>query len=279
MDALDVSHGAICQAALRLRPWAKPHTAKLPGLSPVAPRDWFWVDDAFWPQMAYRDALIAARRGEVYVLDAAARPAAEELLEMVLAEVLARPDYRLDGHGEEAGVIRPDGVRVALDQSDPLATAGRLVQEDLVLLEKPGGGKENEREHVLTGAVLCFPASWTLAQKHGRPLAAIHGPVAEYGEDMARRVQRLLDGLQPGRAIWRANALVYADPELHQPRREGEARALPPGTARWLRSERQVLARLPKTGAVAFTIHTFVVPFEALSEEDQARFEAQRPVA
>ncbi|HHC29817.1 MAG TPA: DUF3445 domain-containing protein [Rhodobacterales bacterium] len=278
MGALDADRGAICQAELRLRPWATPHTAKLPGLSPVAPGDWFWFDDVFALQMAYRDALIGERRGTVHVLDEGARPAADELLDMVLTEVLARPDYQRDEGDEGAAVIRPDGVRVALDRSDPLATAGRLVQEDLVLLEKRGEGAASGGEHVLTGAVLCFPASWTLAQKHGRPLAAIHGPVADYGGDMARRVQRLLDGLQPGRPIWRANALVYADPELHQPRREGEARALPPGTARWLRSERQVLARLPKTGAVAFTIHTFVVPFEALNDEDRARFEAQRPV-
>lgn len=252
---------AICQEILPVRPWASPHTARLPGLSPVVPGDWFLADEAFAAQMAYRDRLIVNRRDTVHALDARARPAAVDLLETVLGEVLQKPGYsRASG-----AVIRPDGVRVNLDRDDPLVTAGRLVQEDLVLLEKPDGAAE----HVLTGALLCFPASWTLAEKHRRPLAAIHLPVASYDANIAARVQRLCDGLQPGRPIWRANALVYADPELHQPRREGEARAVPEGGGRWLRSERQVLARLPETGAVAFTIHTFVLPFERLSAEDQ----------
>jgi hypothetical protein len=37
----------------------------------------------------------------------------------------------------------------------------------------------------LTAAILCFPASWTLAEKLGRPLGAIHGPVAGYDPGMA----------------------------------------------------------------------------------------------
>lgn len=252
----------ICQDNLPVRPWAEPRTARLPELSPVAPGDWFVIDEVFAAQMAYRDRLIATRRAQVHVLDAGAYPAAAELLALVLSEVLAKPGYGRDGDS----VIRPDGVRVPLDREDPLATAGRLVQEDLVLLEKPEGGAE----HMLAGAVLCFPASWTLAEKHGRPLTSIHVPVASYDANVAARVQRLFDGLRPGKPIWRANALVYADPELHQPRREGEVRTLPESGKRWLRSERQVLARLPETGGVAFTIHTFMVPFERLSAQDRA---------
>jgi hypothetical protein len=50
-------------------------------------------------------------------------------------------------------------------------------------------------EHVLTAAVLCFPASWHLADKIGRPLTTIHVPVKVYDETLARRVQRLFDGV------------------------------------------------------------------------------------
>jgi Haem-dependent oxidative N-demethylase, alpha subunit-like len=265
-----MANTAICQTHLPVRPWAKPHTARLPGLSPVAPGEWLLVDEAYGAQMAYRDRLLAERRAAVHVLDAAARPAAAELLAAVLTEVLAKPGFARDGDA----VIRPDGVRVTIDSGDPLATAARLVQEDLVILEKPVGAAE----HVLTGAVLCFPASWTLAEKHGRPLTAIHVPVPVYDGEIARRVQRLFDGLQPGRPIWRANALVYADPDLHQPRREGEERALPPGGARWLRAERQVLNRLPETGAVVFSIHTYVLAFDRLSDDDRAALSGQQAV-
>jgi dimethylamine monooxygenase subunit A len=253
---------AILHQHLPLRPWAEEKTRRLPGLNPVAPGDWLRVDEVFAEQMALRDALIANRPGAVLALAEAARPAAEELLDAVLAEVSAKPGYVV---GPEA-VRRPDGVDVPLDRGDPLATAGRLVQEDLVILEQP----EGEAEHLLTGAVLCFPASWTLEQKFRRPLTTIHTPVPEYDDNIARRVQRLFDGLQPDRPVWRANYLVYGDPALHQPRREGEGRALAPGGARWLRMERQVLKRLERTRAVVFTIHTFVLAMDALEPQDRA---------
>ncbi|REC58851.1 DUF3445 domain-containing protein [Rhodosalinus sediminis] len=221
---------------------------RLPGTAPLDPAAWLLADEAFAAQMALRDWLIGERRDAVIRLDPAARPAAEELLEVTLAHLATRPGYRIDG----ARVLRPDGVSVPLDRGDPMATLGRLAQEDFCLMEKRGA------EHVLTAAVLCFPASWTLSQKFLRPLLRIHAPVAEYDAALARRVQRLFDGVQPGRPLWRFNLLAYDDPALFQPRREGEARAAAPD-AGYLRAERQCILRLPATRAVAFTIHTWVV--------------------
>jgi hypothetical protein len=244
--------------------WMDPRTARLPGMLPVDPGDWLRVDEAFAGQMALRDALLAERPDEVRALLPGGREAAAELLDRVLAGVAATPGYRV---GADA-VTRPDGVTVPLDRGDPMLTAGRLVQCDLCLLQMPPGGDE----HVLTGAVLCFPASWTLAQKLGRPLTAIHTPVADYDAGLAARVQRLFDAIRPETPMWRMNALAYADPALHQPRREGEAR--PPGPRPFLRSERQCLLRLPRTGAVVFSIHTYVLPIAALPEPVRAAFDA-----
>jgi Haem-dependent oxidative N-demethylase, alpha subunit-like len=260
----------ICHTALPLRPWSEPRTARLPGLNPVDPGDWLRVDEVYAAQMAYREELLATRRAAVHALDDSARPAAQALLDAVLAEIEAKPGFSRSGDAIDC----PDGRRVVLDRDDPLVTAGRLVQEDLVLMQQPEGAPE----HVLTGTVLCFPASWTLAEKVHRPLTAIHVPVPVYDADLARRVQRLFDGLRPGRPIWRANALVYADPDLHHPRREGEHRVLPKDGARWLRIERQVLNRLDVPGSVVFSIHTYILPFERLSPEDRAALDGQTPV-
>ncbi|GKY89023.1 heme-dependent oxidative N-demethylase family protein [Sinisalibacter aestuarii] len=262
---------AICQSELPLRPWAEARTARLPGLNPVEPGDWLRVDEVYAAQMAYREDLLATRRDEVHALAPDARPAAEALLDAVLAEIAAKPGYSRRG----GRVICPDGRAVEIDRQAPLVTAARLVQEDLVVMQQPEGAEE----HILTGAVLCFPASWTLSEKFMRPLTGIHVPVPVYDDNIARRVQRLFDGLREGRPIWRANALVYADPDLHQPRREGERRKLPPDGPRWLRIERQVLNRLPVPRSVVFSIHTYVIPFERLTGEDRAALAAHRPVS
>ncbi|WP_284263725.1 heme-dependent oxidative N-demethylase family protein [Roseicyclus amphidinii] len=245
----------VLQTHLPVAPWREPAMARLPGVQPLEMADWLVVDEAFAGQMALRDALLSERRGAVYAMTPGAEQAASELLALVL-------EHLGPGYVREGGVVqRPDGVRVALEAEPPLVTAARLVQEDLCLL-KPGPGGE----HVLTGAVLCFPASWTLAEKIGRPLTGIHGPVDVYDTGMARRVQRLFDAIRPGRPLWRQNALVYADPALHQPRPEAAPRREAADAGRYLRSEKQCLVRLASTDAVAFTIHTYVVPLAALPE-------------
>ena len=233
---------AILQQSL---PYDPLESRRLPGVSPLDMADWLIADDAFSGQMAQRDALITTQPETVLALDPGAQAAAEELLKLVLA--LTYPN-------SGAEVTRPDGVTIAIDRTDPLHTLGRLVQEDFCLLQKQGD------EHVLTGAVLCFPASWSLDEKFLRPLVRIHAPVSSYDGDMARRVQRLFDGVREGRPLWRCNAIWYDDAELHQPRREGTRRRSPsPERATYLRSERQCILRLPKSGAVVFSIHTYVV--------------------
>ena len=133
----------------------------------------------------------------------ASAEAKQEVLDEILAQLRRRPSYRV----EATMVQRPDGVRVPL-AGDPLLNAARLVQEDLCLHEKRGG------EHVLTAAVMCFPASWTLREKIGRPLSAVHWPVEEYDADVAKRVQRLFDGIRAGRPMWRFNVLEYVRPDF-----------------------------------------------------------------
>jgi hypothetical protein len=83
--------------------------------------------------------------------------------------------------------------------------------------------------------------------------------VAPYDADLARRVQRLFDAIRPDRPLWRHNGLKYADPALYHPGREGAARPRDPGAAQFLRSERQCLVRLPVSGAVVFSIHTYLL--------------------
>ena len=220
--------------------------ARLPAMRPVT-GPWLRHDDAYGAQMALRRSLLERRERDVYAQTPQGLGAARGFLSVMLD---ALPDgFVVDG----GDVTCPDGEQVTLDWDSPLYCVGQILQQDVCILEK------RDEEHVMTGAVLCFPASWTLAQKIGKPLVGIHAPVNEYTDQIATRVQRLFDGVQEGQPLWRANALRYDDAALFQPRTEGDPRPVGTPEAPYLRSERQTILRLPQPEAVAFVIHTSVV--------------------
>lgn len=248
----------ILQDHLPTAPWMAEATRRMPGLQPLGGyHEWLARDEAFAGQMAERDRLVATQRGNVIATCPGSELAVDELYEEVLYFLGGREGYQWS----EEGCQRPDGVVVALDDTDKLGTLARLVQQDLCVLERPEGGTE----HVLTAAALCFPASWTLAEKIGRPLSTIHDPVEDYDANIAKRVQRVFDHLRDDTPVWRQNAMIYQDPALYQPRsiaapREGRE------SGGFLRSEKQVLLRLIETRAIVFSIHSYVVRLKNLTD-------------
>lgn len=220
--------------------------ARLPKMTPVV-GPWLFCDDAYGAQMALRRHLLATQSDDVFAQTPDGLAAGRVMLTEVIAAVP-------DGFSvNEDTVICPDGHREAINWDAPLRTIGCILQQDVCILEKRGA------EHVLTGAVLCFPASWMLAEKIGKPLIGIHGPVDEYDTAIATRVQRLFDGVQLGQPLWRANLLRYDDAALFQPRSEADRRKVGGQDAPYVRSERQTVLRLPYQSAAAFVIHTTVV--------------------
>ena len=233
----------------------------LPGVSPLDPAQWLIVDEAYAGQVTEKARVISMHGRKVVNADAQSDAAAKELLAEVLRHLVT------DHNGfSKAGdsVTTPDGRHVDC-RGDPLLVLSQLVQEDFAIMQRPEGSDE----HILTAALLAFPASWRLEEKFMRPLTDIHVPVKSYDANMAKRVQRLFDGVRVGQPLWRYNALWYQDPELYQPRSQDERRPMSGKTAPFMRTERQTLFRLPLSQAVVFGIHTYVVRAEDLELANQ----------
>src|SRR5690606_30629441 len=101
----------------------------------------------------------------------------------------------------------------AVEPADPpLKAASLSIQEDLVLMRKSEDGWR------LAAASLCFPSSWSLAEKFGRPLAGIHEPVPRFGRDTrnAELIERMFDKLQ-GQIVLRWNWSLQNNPALYHP--------------------------------------------------------------
>jgi hypothetical protein len=224
------------------------------GLGRIDEATWLVVDGERTDQLPLRGRLLAERHDDVF----AAMPGTES----AGAEVLGLVTAWLDRF--HPGLPAPSAE--ALGEVHPLEAAGRLVQEDLVVMVRRDGG------HHLDAACLCFPSHWRLADKIGGSAAAIHDPVPGYADDLEARVDRYLDRLRVGTITARRNWSVHDRPDLFAPvppppRPIGASEV---ATGLWLRSERQTLRRLPVSGAVLFTIRVQQAPFGVLAERPAA---------
>jgi dimethylamine monooxygenase subunit A len=249
-------------------PFEAPYRMSM-GLLALPPDEWIEIDEELVPQLREKRALAASRPDEVFRALPGSEPAQAELLHMLVHHLVRlRPDlYRLDG-GRLATPL--DEVQPLDALEAPLECAGRLVQEDLCLMER---GAEGWR---LTAGSVSFPTRWRLADKIGKPLEAIHDPVPGFAEKLAAPVARFFDKLQVERPVWRLNWSLLDDPALFQPTghgrtgRDDSITAENAGERLWLRVERQTLRRLPATGAVVFTIRVHRWPLARLAGKPEA---------
>ncbi len=138
------------------------------------------------------------------------------------------------------------------DATASLIHLGGSLEPDLLLLRPD----HQDGEFRLVGGCVCFPSSWSLPEKLGRPLNEIHSVVPGLNAQLAAPITQFLHRLTPGAAWCRENWGLSASPERNQ----HPARTLPRLHAAvqldqvWLRVERQALVALPRTRSVCFGI-------------------------
>ena len=128
------------------------------GLVTVPEPAWFEIDEHYPDEMAERRRLLAERHAEVFGTMPGSQAACEEALAAVVAHLPAhhpgmfsRDGLTLTNHATS------EAWDLAGPPCDPLELAGRLVQEDLCLIQLTPDGP------VFTAAVLCFPRPLALA--------------------------------------------------------------------------------------------------------------------
>ena len=142
---------------------------------------------------------------------------------------------------------------------------GEFWEVDYLLLKADAAG-----EIRLVGGCLCFPSSWRLSEKVGKPIEFIHGPVPELNANIGPAIHKFLAGLRPGVASLRFNWGLSRSAELNQ----HPDRALPRLDASvtlvevWLRVEEQALVALPKSGGILFGIRIWNHPLADVKRDD-----------
>jgi alpha-1,2-mannosyltransferase len=155
-----------------------------------------------------------------------------------------------------------------------MTTCARLIQDDLALMfEKPDG-----QYYLLAGAIL-LAGFWRLSDKFGMPLSEIHtsGDVPQYKTKLERGMMNFFRRVKPSDPVLRNNYFIQVDDDLawsHSIGPEDDTQASWSTAQKNIaiehhhfRSERQSLRRLPRSGAVVFTIRTYFQPITEIVKE------------
>ncbi|MER8849080.1 MULTISPECIES: heme-dependent oxidative N-demethylase family protein [Mesorhizobium] len=243
------------------------------GLKPLDPADWIEVDGHLLPYLAEKRRLYAEVPERVFVEQDGTRDAQQEVLELLGAYLPERfPDThrRSDAGVAVVGATSRPTIPSSLAGA-PLVAASLLVQEDLILMRR---GEDGWR---LAAGSLCFPSSWSLVEKFGKPLQQIHEPVPGFGPGTrpADVINRMFDGLQ-GQAVERYNWSIQSGDALYHPlsnieridRATSRPTRFPDGdvkTHAFIRVERQTLRKLPASRDILFTIRIHLDPLAVLA--------------
>src|SRR5581483_2441189 len=226
------------------------------GLLPLDSQEWIEISDDYIQQMAIKRELLCHSHDAVFKASAAAEAPAKELLRELVAHLLKKHGQQFYCDGRRlTNIATNENWELSELEIHPLDLCGRLVQDDICLMVPI------KNEYRLEGASVCFPANWALSEKFGRSLGEIHVPVAGYQGRFGRTVDNFFQNIQAGRWFWRVNWFVHDDATLFQPQWKmmGDGvTADNAGETLWLRMERQTFHRLPLTGAVVLTFHTYI---------------------
>jgi len=238
------------------------------GLRLVDESDWLHRDDNFDSDIRLKGEILADNAANSVGCLEGAEQSCVELLELIEEATGGRTDSASTSVGTASGISpdprgqstgaatrhRVDPRQVPIDAAGqsfdekltPIDVAGRMVQEDLCVLD-------GTSMRLVAGSV-CFPHGWHLADKLGLAMRDVHTPVPHYG-DLADRADRSVEALD-SRVRARTNWFVVGDGAM----RIEPGHVVEPPYSLHLRFERQTLRRLPKTGAVVFTIRSYLTP-------------------
>jgi heme-dependent oxidative N-demethylase alpha subunit-like protein len=237
------------------------------GLKPIDEEVWLEPDAHLAVHLAEKERLIDQKRASVFRAEDGTDAAQSEVLDLVL-DNLGR--FHTNTHLIAPDLIQIPSTERTILRSDvpPLLTAARILQEDLVIMRASPEG------YRLAAAVLCFPSSWSLAEKIGQPMTGIHEKVPGFNEGrMGKVVARVFENLQSEQLLCRFNWSIYPDEQLHHPHPERVHLDDPDHALAnlFLRVERQTLRRLPGSGDILFTIKVHHDPLAALeASEDKS---------
>ncbi|KAI0844301.1 hypothetical protein F5Y00DRAFT_256115 [Daldinia vernicosa] len=254
--------------------------------------DWIRIDRGYLSRIQERLPLIREKAEFTIGTGEAVNPAIEELYEEIMIRYLPAR-FPTMFKTTTQGKMRGKSVKnlatgttyplttEGLTHAQMLAYMGENVEEDFYFMCPDANG-----DYRLQGYIACFPGGFLSPARVGESVREIHKPVPGYERKLGLSVDRYFARMQPGDFIGRMNWSLQVDgADLFRT----DGNNYYPGTGQqveeykedpsldecYLRVEHQTLTKLPRTGAIIFTVRSYMTPLHQVKAEGDGKALAQ----
>lgn len=253
------------------------------GLKKVDLNEWLLMDETYGDVCDIREKVITENPEQTVLSEPMAAEAVSETYDMMIGFMVQRyPMYFVKEGSMVKNLARKTEFPLMakhFPKNTPPQTLIRIVtqncQEDFLLMI----WDEETQQYRLRSGSFAFPSGFDPSYKLNMTLKEIHGPVPLYKEKIEFSMDKFFAKLKVGQWVQRVNWAVQAHTNWYAPTQNHSSaeKILEPlkydelnFDKVFLRCERQWLTRLPKTGAIVFTIRTYLTPLSVIKQEGRA---------
>lgn len=276
---------------LRFRPW-KPVYHMVMNISKVVPEDWLHIDREYDWMVRHHQELLEKYPTKTCQANPSKETLAgcQELYNTVFSVLSQKyPEYFKLEKGFIINTLR--NVTVPFPAESTKMTSKQLLrvlventEEDYQVLQHA----TDSDEYILRAVGGLTSDGFMWADKIDLQLTDVHGPVPQYKEKLQKSMNRYFNKIEPGSIIQRftwgitiGSASSLSKFELTKdvtgtgPDGSLSINDIDFHTDCWVRVERQVPTKLPKTGFLILTQHTYWYPIDTIKEEGLGEMTAQ----
>jgi hypothetical protein len=249
------------------------------GLDPVRNSEWIQFSPRHADNMREKRGRLSTQSDRYYRTLPESLPAQRELRDRVIAHLATDHTDRYALAGSTL-TSHHESLAWHLDDPhvEPLRQLSDIIEEDFMLLQELNGVLR------ITASSNAYSSSGRLVAAVGQTVHWAHIPVPALSDKLGGRIDRVLSSVHQNTPCERFNWQVTPMETLffpHDPHRANadamhaarDALCRDPASAGerlFIRVERQTLSRLPASGAVAFSLHTYSDPLSVLEADPHA---------
>jgi hypothetical protein len=263
------------------RPFKKgPHFMTM-GIQTCSPNDWLLLENTYETITNLRGDIIDNNKEHTVLYHPMAQEAVEEVYELCLGYMMDKypqyfyvdqdPAYLVNGIKDVKVAVKAKSIGSC---DEIIRTLARNIEEDFLILMLD----EDTQQYYLRAGSFAFPSGFDPAIKLNLALKDIHGPVPLYKEKIEKSMDRFFAKMKVGQWVQRYNWSIQTHSQLYAPslNHAPEGVRLEPLDPKmlnfskvYMRCERQILTRLPRTKHLLFTIRTYLTPLSELRKEER----------